>query len=134
MGRDMPSLKEAVRQAAEGQLSTAAGDSLNEGLLYRRWNPSQSMGSGSEIEQLVLPRKAVLHLAHEIPLAGHLGRKKTCQQITERFYWPSFFKDVGSFCKSCEKCQKMGHQRRVPVPLVPLPVIDEPFQWVAMEE
>ena len=129
---------QAVHQVARGQPSTIAGQGFFErdGLLYRRWILSQSMGGGSEIEQLVLPtlcRKAVLQLAHEIPLAGHLGRKKISQRILQRFYWPSLFKDVTAFCRTCERCQKMGHQRRIPVPLVPIPVIDEPFQRVVMD-
>ena len=37
---------------------------------------------GEIMEQLVLPgacRDAVLHMAHAIPMAGHLGRKKTTE-------------------------------------------------------
>ena len=109
---------QAVHQVARGQPSTVAGQGFfeQEGLLYRRRIPSQSMGGGSEIEQLVLPtlcRKATLQLAHEILLAGHLGRKKTGQRILQRFYWPFLFKNVTAFCRTCERCQKMGHQRRV---------------------
>lgn len=64
---------------AEGVPTAAAGEEyfLREGLLYRRW----SQGDASPIiEQLVLPkhvRQLVLELAHSIPMAGHLGKKKT---------------------------------------------------------
>ena len=123
---------QAVRQVARGQPSTVAGQGFFErdGLLYRRWIPSQSMGGGSEIEQLVLPtpcRKAVLQLAHEIPLTGHLGRKKTSQWILQRFYWPSLFKDVTAFCRTCERCQKMDHQRRILCHLYPYLSLTSPF-------
>ena len=40
------------------------------------------------IKQLVLPepcRQKVLEVSHDIPLAGHLGRKKTLQRIKRRF-------------------------------------------------
>jgi len=57
-------------------------------LLYRRWIPLQVRCgeiSGREkisvvMDQLVLPQKCrgkVMELAHSIPLAGHLGKKKT---------------------------------------------------------
>ena len=79
---------QAVRQVARGQPSTVGqGFFEREGLLYCRWIPSQRMGGGSQIEQLVLPtpcRMAVLQLAHEIPLTRHLGRKKTSQQISAK--------------------------------------------------
>ena len=44
------------------------------------------------VEQLILPKqccKTVLHLAHTIPLAGHMGRDKTTRRILQRFYWPT---------------------------------------------
>lgn len=88
------------------------------------------------IEQLVLPlqcRKAVLKLAHEIPRAGHMGRRKTAQRILQRFYWPCLFKDVKEFCEACSECQKTAPGRNIRAPLVPLPVIDEPFQMIAMD-
>ena len=49
----------------------------------------------SQVEQLVLPmqcRKAVLQLAHEVPLAAHLGKNKTAKRILSRFYWPNLYR------------------------------------------
>ena len=88
------------------------------------------------VEQLVLPkrcRKAVLEIAHEIPLAGHMGRTKTSQRILRRFYWPTLFKDVAEFCRGCEQCQKSTKRGVQKAPLVPLPTITEPFQKIAMD-
>lgn len=48
-----------------------------DGLLFRQWTPRHR--SGTCIKQLVLPhncREQVLKLAHPVPSAGHLGRKK----------------------------------------------------------
>ena len=48
------------------------------------WRRGQDMVSNEEFLQLVLPsqcRKAVLVLAHEIPLSGHLAKRKTLQRI-----------------------------------------------------
>ena len=94
---------------------------LRDGLLYRRWKPSKE--EAEEVnEQLVLPRQArkiVLELAYSIPMAGHLGKRKTLQQILQRFYWPSIFKDVDEFCRSSCECQKTSPERRAVAPLVP---------------
>ena len=50
-----------------------------EGLLYRKWEP-RDKGEAEPVIHLVLPkgcRQKALGLAHSIPLAGHLGRKRT---------------------------------------------------------
>ena len=106
-----------------------------EGLLYRRWCPSRQ-GEDAAVEQLVLPRRcrrAVLDLAHEIPVAGHLGKEKTRERILRRFYWPSLNKDVELYCRSCRVCQKSTQSRVKKAPMVPLPVIEEPFSRIAMD-
>ena len=68
----------------------------SEGLLFRRW--IQRRGNpDSAVEQLVLPMQcqwAVLQLAHEVPLAAHLGKNKTVKRIVSRFYWPTLYRDV----------------------------------------
>ena len=106
-----------------------------DGLLYWRWTPP-GQGEEAQIEQLVLPqecRKAVLELGHQIPLAGHLGKQKTQQRILRRFYWPTVFKDVEEFCRCCVQCQKSTNRRVQQAPLIPLPIISEPFSRIAMD-
>ncbi|GFY74443.1 retrovirus-related Pol polyprotein from transposon opus [Trichonephila inaurata madagascariensis] len=52
---------------------------------------------GEPIKQVVLPagkRKEILQMAHEIPLAEHLGEQKTEQLIKYSFFWPSLKRDV----------------------------------------
>ena len=88
------------------------------------------------IDQLVLPshcRKTILSLAHEIPLAGHLGQKKTAERILQRFYWPTLFQDVREVCKACPECQRTASGKTVRAPMIPLPIIEEPFQRIAMD-
>ena len=105
------------------------------GLLYRKWEP-RDKGEPEPLSQLVLPkecRQKALELAHSIPLAGHLGRKKTYARLTQRFYWPSMLQDVAEFCQSCEACQKFCQRKPARVPMVPLTVVDEPFSRVAMD-
>ena len=74
----------------------------------------------------------MLELAHNIPMAGHQGHDKTRQRIL-RTFWPSFFKDMEMYCKSCRVCQKSSKQGVKPAPLVPLLFISEPFSRVAMD-
>eukprot|EP00731_Ephydatia_muelleri_P003291 Em0001g3291a len=77
----------AVRESAK-QSSNAGNYWFYEedGLLYRHWHPREE-GEELGIEQLIIPkqhREAVLRLAHEIPLAGHLGKKYHLQDIWGR--------------------------------------------------
>ena len=88
------------------------------------------------MEQLVLPkecREEVLKLAHTIPLAGHMGKEKTARRVLQRFYWPTLYADVAKFCKDCLVCQKSSKTRVQRAPLIPLPVVQEPFKRIAMD-
>ncbi|GFU29943.1 hypothetical protein TNCV_1687151 [Trichonephila clavipes] len=63
---------------------------------------------GEPIKQVVLPackRKGILQMAHEIPLAGQLGERKTKQRIKYSFFWPSLKWDVKTYCEACKPCQ-----------------------------
>ena len=61
-----------------------------DGLIYRTWRPHGSEeGSVWELVQLVLSKECraiVLHLAHEVQMAGHLGVTTTKNQILQRYY------------------------------------------------
>ena len=75
----------------------------------------------------------VLQLAHEIPLAGHLGKEKTRRRVLRYFYWPTLFRDVEQFCRACVACQKSSPRGVMKAPLIPLPIIEELFSRVAMD-
>ena len=82
------------------------------GSLYRYWVPHWQPKE-MRVDQLVLLRqccRAVLELAHTIPLGGYLW-KKTASRIMKRFYWPTLFRAVADVCCSCAKCQKASHRR-----------------------
>ena len=77
-------------------------------LIYRKWRPKDNHEDDSRtVEQLVIPRKCrkvALELAHDVPMGGHLGSKKTLDRLLSRFYWPGIIHDVSQHCKSCEAC------------------------------
>ncbi|KAL5007617.1 hypothetical protein ScPMuIL_016423, partial [Solemya velum] len=90
----------------------------------------------SEIQQIVVPkpyRSTVLSLAHDTPLAGHLGNKKTRERILQCFFWPGIFIDVANYCKSCPECQKGKSKGIQKAPLVPIPHMEEPFSRIAID-
>ncbi|XP_075726234.1 uncharacterized protein LOC142767871 [Rhipicephalus microplus] len=104
-----------------------------DGLLYRYYTDR----SGRRIRQLLMPknrREAVMKLAHDGIMAGHLGAEKTKDRIQEEFFWPGVTADVKRFVASCDICQRTVPKGRVPhVSLGQSPVIDTPFKRVAID-
>ena len=106
-----------------------------DGLLYRRWTP-RSMGTrntADEVDQLVLPKQCREQVMALAPFGGHLGRKKIFRRISKHFYWPSMHQDIADKCRSCETCQRCRQHHIPRAPMVPLPVVTEPFSRVAMD-
>ena len=90
-------LQEVQRIAGELPSSTPQSFFRQDGLLHRQWRPPE-LDSEQDVDQLVLP-KGILKLSHSIPLAGHLGRKKTLRRVTQRFYWPTVVRGVADLSK-----------------------------------
>ena len=38
-------------------------------------------------------------------IGGHLGRDKTREKVSSRFFWKTLMKDVDEFVKTCDVCQ-----------------------------
>uniref|UniRef100_A0A3B1JJM2 Gypsy retrotransposon integrase-like protein 1 n=1 Tax=Astyanax mexicanus TaxID=7994 RepID=A0A3B1JJM2_ASTMX len=68
--------------------------------------PNQQLGHTLQVVVPVQHREAFLQYAHDNPLSGHLGQMKTLLRLLNIAYWPSIRRDVWTYCKSCEICQK----------------------------
>ena len=105
---------------------------LQDGLLYREYKK----GSRSQ-NKLVVPARlvpCVLRLAHDLPVAGHMGVARTKEKILQSFYWPSVNADVKLYCRSCVICQKTVAKGRTPrAPLQHIPVVSEPYRKSAID-
>jgi hypothetical protein len=128
-----------VRELAHSGKQAEGGASFcyRDGLLYRLWSPDGNTDHVKACEQLILPlqcRSAVLQIAHDVPTAGHLGINKTRSRILCRYYWPGVFKEVADHCRSCEVCQRSpGGNRRIRAEMVPMPLVERPFERIAMD-
>jgi hypothetical protein len=73
----------------------------------------------------------VLNFCHSEACGRHFSIKKTVAKILQcGFYWPTLFKDTNDFCRTCEKCQKLGAiSRRNMMPLNPIIVIEIFDYW-----
>lgn len=104
-----------------------------EGLLLRKF----TFPSGRYVEQLVLPkcrREDAMRAAHDCIMSGHQGAKKTTDRVMQEFYWPGMQSDIKRYVKSCDICQKTTPKgRTTKAPLGQVPIIDTPFQRVAVD-
>ena len=92
---------------------------LSGGLLYYRYKPKYQI---EEVKCFVVPRvhrrTAIDGCQHD---AGHQGKKRTENFISEQFWWPGVFKDVSRAVQNCRRCQLYGG-REEKVPMVPMMV------------
>ena len=68
-----------------------------------------------ECSQVCVPktlRGPLMRFAHDTPMSGHLGAKKTKERIWAMFYWPRMSRDIWRFCVSCNRCRKVSPQGR----------------------
>lgn len=138
---ECPSL-EAIRKLTDtDSIETSKNGSLYKyasvnGLIYRKCIKSKYP---QDIDRLVLLvpekcRKAVLQVAHESPVAGHYGHRKTELKVRRDFFWPGVTKDIRLFVQSCDRCQKISVKKScAKAPLEPMPIITVPFSKVAID-
>jgi len=107
---------------------------IKDGMLMHHDFQSKTL---QEVDQVVVPeslRCKILFLARDIPASGHLGIAKTKNRLWPHFYWPRMSKHVCHYCKSCDQCQRLGKGRKPSLaPLMPLPVMTEPWSRIAID-
>ena len=89
------------------------------------------------VDRIVVPesyRNEILRVAHTIPLAGHMGIRKTLDRITAHFFWPGVKVDVKKYCATCPQCQLVARNlKSYRAPLKPTEIISEPFKKIAID-
>lgn len=55
---------------------------------------------------------------------------KTLLRLSEHFYWPKIFHEVKAYCKTC---RLTTGKARADGPLMPLPIIDTPFEHIGVD-
>ncbi|XP_071850601.1 uncharacterized protein [Apostichopus japonicus] len=110
------------------------------GVVMRKWRPLDAPADEEwqVVHQTVVPKvyhSDIMSMAHDSPMAGHLGVRKTCDRILKHFWWPKIRSDVADYCRSCHTCQVVGkpNQKIPPAPLKPIPAFDEPFRRVIID-
>ncbi|KAK3093372.1 hypothetical protein FSP39_014695 [Pinctada imbricata] len=87
---------------------------ISNGILVKRAYRCESIQTFS---QIIAPKKfqreAMVH-AHDAPMGGHLGRKKTKEKVARNFYWYGMGEDVSAYVSSCTECQRNKKMQKNP--------------------
>ncbi|PIK47816.1 hypothetical protein BSL78_15316 [Apostichopus japonicus] len=75
-------------------------------------------------------RKDIFNSLHSM---SHPGIRATRKLITDRFVWPNINKDVRSWAKSCESCQRAKVHRHTTTPLGTFAVPDARFEHIHLD-
>ena len=124
-------------------------------LIYRQYS-SPKVENGRVFVQLVVSqqyRKTIMKLAHESIMSGHLVVKRTIMKLAHmsimsghlvvkrtiptvlsEFFWRGISSDIKRYCCSCDICQHtIANGKTARAPLGSMPIIDTPFQRVAID-
>jgi len=77
---------------------------VSEGKLYRKWFSTDGTHQSSQLVPPFAMRQDFLRVAHTGLTGGHMGIKKTMDQVQRRAYWSGCSTDVVQFCKRCTEC------------------------------
>lgn len=130
--REDPSLQSALEQAANPKPGQSLRFILRGGVLYRE---GVDPHTGQPVDQLVVPqglRAQALRIAHRVPTARQLAADNTWQRLVSRFYWPGIQEQVRRYCASCPECQLTQPRGAPGGRMVPLPIIQIPFERVGI--
>jgi len=79
-------------------------------------------------------RSDLLVEAHDSPLSGHLGIKKTLYKLSRFYYWPHMDKEVKEYVKSCLACASIKSSNLPPAGLLhPLPIPNDRFETMTID-
>ncbi|XP_013071132.2 uncharacterized protein LOC129924728 [Biomphalaria glabrata] len=133
--RSDPSLEKIFKFAKEKSVvkskTTEHSFLIKNNTLVRKYTDTKG-----ELIQLVAPQKyrpKILHQAHDLSVAGHLGILKTKQRIQTAFYWPNMTKDVTNYVRSCQVCMLKDKRPPRQAPLQRTDLAEKPFEKIAID-
>ncbi|KXZ40924.1 hypothetical protein GPECTOR_1291g539 [Gonium pectorale] len=105
---------------------------LHNNLLF--YEPPGALRARLYIPDIPGLRNQLLAEAHDIPIAGHLGRDKTLARLTRLYYWPNMDRTVAYYTSTCPSCQRNKPRTgKTPGLSKPLPVPSRPWQSISMD-
>ncbi|GFS92371.1 retrovirus-related Pol polyprotein from transposon 297 [Trichonephila clavipes] len=77
--------------------------------------------------------EAIMKEFHDLPLAGHLGKRKTYLKLRDTCYFPYMRKYIFEYVSTCDRCQKFNYKNALPAGrLIPI-VSNYPNEIVTLD-
>ena len=71
----------------------------------------------------------ILQACHDGPFGDHFSDKRTTYKVLHQgYYWPTLFKYVAKYVRSCDNCQRMGRPTSFDEMPLQAQVMIEPFE------
>jgi transposase InsO family protein len=133
--QEQPSIVEFLAMSEQTKILWSMWERLEvrEGLIYRRY---YSKGGKTDSLQLLVPaglQQEAIQRCHTGMTGGHLGTKKTLDQVQRRFFWLQWRRDTAMYCRRCPECCSY-HRGKLPrtAPLQPI-IAGAPFERLCID-
>jgi Integrase zinc binding domain/RNase H-like domain found in reverse transcriptase len=71
---------------------------------------------------------------HDVPLAGHMGQRRTQELVARKFFWPQMKKDIDSYVRGCQLCARnKDNQHATYGQLMPLEPPERPWSRIGFD-
>ena len=103
---EKPSIEQLLPESEASKMLHGQWELLElvNGVLYRRWCGKDGK---PDVLQLLVPsalRQDFLNRSHSGMCGGHLGVRRTTDQIQQRAFWLGWRRDIQRFCRQCSTC------------------------------
>ena len=107
-GEQRPSIESLMPTAEETKSYWAQWELLAmvNGVLYRCFIDAEGRTKKLQLITPTVLRPELIRLCHTGMTGGHLGFRKTVEQVARRAYWTGYRSDVQRFCRRCPDCTK----------------------------
>ena len=73
------------------------------------------------------------YILHMMYLWLEFSSTKMGARILQRFWWPNVWKDIETYCKTCKQCQLTQPRPNPRTELIPMPLVDTPFERIGLD-
>lgn len=110
---------------------------VEEGKLYKHAPSYRSVDLPDDPWKLVVPkeqREELLKLYHDADTAGHLGIRKTCHRVVQKYYWPKMRVDIAKYVRRCAICEQTKPEQKAQAGLMGgHSLVTQPWQDICMD-